>query len=199
MGESQSGDFTLLIQASSARDRDAQDQLFSIVYNELRRIARRNRFVGATGETLQPTALVNEADIALSERLALARPVSNSMRDAFYTTVGRAMRTILRDHWRARNAAKRGGGERAVVMTDGLGVATPSKDFDAADFLSLDEALNRLEAFNPRWFSVVMQRYFAGREIGETAELMGISPSTFKSDWQLARAWLHREIARGSE
>jgi RNA polymerase sigma-70 factor (ECF subfamily) len=192
-------DLTMLIQASSAGDRKAQDRLFAVVYDELHRIASRSRFVGGAGETLQATALVNEAYIALSQRLALARTTSSSTRDAFYTAVGRAMRTILRDHWRSRNAEKRGGGARAAALPDTEVVAAPSSDFDAIDFLALDQALDRLEQFNPRWFQVVTHRYFAGREIDETAELLGISKSTVKSDWQLARAWLHREIERGSK
>ena len=188
----------MLIQASSAGDRQAQSELFTIVHDELRRIARRCRYVGAPGETLQATALVNEAYIELSRRMALARPESASVREAFYTTVARAMRTILRDYWRSRNAEKRGGGARAGSLPEGDGLAAPPSDFDAADFLTLDEALQRLETFNPRWFQVVMHRYFAGREIEETAELMNISPSTAKSDWQLARAWLRRETGIGA-
>src|SRR5438874_5001395 len=114
---------THLIQASRAGDQRAQDQLFTVVYEELRRIARRSRYVGAQGQTLQATALVNEAYIELSRRLALARTTSASTREAFYVTVGRAMRTILRDHWRSRNAEKRGGGARAAALPDGEVVA----------------------------------------------------------------------------
>jgi RNA polymerase sigma-70 factor, ECF subfamily len=190
---------TELIQASSAGDRAAQDQLFTVVHNELRRIASRSRYVGAPGETFQATALVNEAYIELSRRMTLARLESASVRDAFYATVGRAMRTVLRDYWRTRIAEKRGGGDRAASLPEEDMVAAPAGEFDAADFLSLDEAMNRLEAFNPRWFQVVMHRYFAGREIDETAELMNISKSTVKTDWQLARAWLRREIAGGAD
>src|SRR5438045_2435809 len=112
MLDSSNEDLTELIQASSAGDREAQDQLFAIVHDELRRIAKRSRHVGAHGETLQATALVNETYIELSRRMTLARPESASVREAFYATVGRAMRTILRDYWRSRNAEKRGGGEQ---------------------------------------------------------------------------------------
>ena len=198
MGEPRTADLTRLIEASSAGDRQAQSELFTIVHDELRRIARRCRYVGAPGETLQATALVNEAYIELSRRMALARPESASVREAFYTTVARAMRTILRDYWRSRNAEQRGGGAGAESLPEGDGLVAPPSDFDAADFLTLDEALQRLETFNPRWFQVVMQRYFAGREIEETAELINISPSTVKSDWQLARAWLRREMGIGA-
>ncbi|CAN5712850.1 sigma-70 family RNA polymerase sigma factor [soil metagenome] len=199
MGRSGNGDLTQLIVASGAGDRGAQDQLFAIVFDELRNIARRSRFVGGAGQTLQPTALVNEAYLVLSGRLQLARPESASLRDAFYTTVARAMRTILRDHWRAQHAEKRGGGQRAAALTNSTPAAAAPSEFDAVDFLALDGALTRLESFNPRWFTVVMHRYFAGREIDETAELMNISRSTVKSDWQLARAWLYRQIEQGSE
>ncbi len=195
MHDSSSQDLTRLIEASGAGDRAAQDQLFVLVHDELRRIAGRSRHVGAHGETLQATALVNEAYIELSRRMTLARPESATVREAFYATVGRAMRTILRDHWRARHAEKRGGGDQVASLNDDSRVAAPSGDFDATDFLALDDAMTKLEAFNPRWFQVVMHRYFAGREIEETAELMNVSPTTVKSDWQLARAWLRREIA----
>ena len=188
----------MLIEAASAGDRQAQSELFAIVHDELRRIARRCRHVGAPGETLQATALVNEAYIELSRRMALARPESASVRAAFYTTVARAMRTILRDYWRSRNAEKRGGGAQAASLVENERVAAPPCDFDTTDFLALDETLNRLEAFNPRWFQVVMHRYFAGREIEETAELMNIAATTVKSDWQLARAWLRREMSGGA-
>ena len=188
----------MLIEASSAGDRQAQGELFTIVHDELRRIAGRCRYVGAPGETLQATALVNEAYIELSRRMALARPESASVREAFYTTVARAMRTILRDYWRSRNADKRGGGARDGALPQGDGPGAPPTGFDAADFLALDEALQHLETFNPRWFQVVMHRHFAGREIEETAELLSISPSTAKSDWRLARAWLRREMGIGA-
>lgn len=198
MGRSGEGDLTQLIEASGAGDRRAQDELFAIVFDELRNIARRSRFVGGAGQTLQPTALVNEAYLVLAGRMQLARPASASLRDAFYTTVGRAMRTILRDHWRAQNAEKRGGGQHVAALTESAPAAAPS-EFDAVDFLALDEALTKLESFNPRWFTVVMHRYFAGREIEETAELMNISRTTVKLDWQLARAWLYRQIEQGSK
>lgn len=196
MGDPGSGDITQLIAAASAGDRQAKDRLFATVFEELRNVARRSRFVGDAGQTLQPTALVNEAYLMLSHRLKLAQPASASMREAFFVTVGRAMRTILRDHWRAQSAEKRGGGRRMSPLTESAPVSAPQGDFDTVDFLALDEALTRLESFNPRWFSVVMHRYFAGREIAETAELMNIAPSTVKADWQLARAWLSREIER---
>ena len=198
MGEPRTADLTMLIEASSAGDRQAQSELFTIVHDELRRIARRCRHVGAPGETLQATALVNEAYIELSRRMALARLESASVREAFYTTVARAMRTILRDYWRSRIAAKRGGGARVGSLPEGEGPGGTPSGFDAADFLALDESLQHLETFNPRWFQVVMHRYFAGREIEETAELMNISASTVKSDWQLARAWLRREMGIGA-
>jgi RNA polymerase sigma factor (TIGR02999 family) len=190
-------DLTRLIEASVTGDRRAQDRLFTIVFDELRNIARRSRFVGGDGQTLQPTALVNEAYLVLSGRMKLARLDSASLREAFYTTVGRAMRTILRDHWRAQNAEKRGGGQHVTTLTDHTPATAGHGEFDTVDFLSLDEALTQLEAFNPRWFNVVMHRYLAGREIDETAELMSISRSTVKSDWQLARAWLYRQIEQG--
>lgn len=193
--ESTTFELTRLIESSRDGNRAAQDRLFALVYEELRGIARRSRFVGREGETFQPTALANEVYIELTRRMGLARPESAPVREVFFTTVGRAMRTILRDYWRSRNAAKRGGSAQAASLAEVDEVAAPAGEFDTTEFIALDEALNRLEEFNPRWFHVVMHRYFAGREIEETAELMNIAPTTVKSDWQLARAWLRREMA----
>lgn len=189
---------TRLIDASARGDDQARGDLFNLVYEQLREIAAQSRHVGAPGQTLQATALANEAFILLSNRFPAHSRDNLTGRDAFYRAVAQAMRLILRDYWRAQRAEKRGGDDRPKTL-DAAAVAAPNaSSLDAVDFLSLDEAMNRLEHAHPRWFDVVMSRYFAGRTIDETAELLGTSRTTVKADWQLARAWLHREIGGAS-
>ncbi len=189
---------TRLIDASARGDDQARGDLFKLVYEQLRTIAAQARHVGAPGQTLQATALANEAFILLSNRFPAHSRDSVTGREAFYRTVAQAMRMILRDYWRAQRAQKRGGGDQPNTLDAAMVAAPNESDLDAVDFLSLDEAMNRLEQTHPRWFDVVMSRYFAGRTIDETAELLGTSRTTVKVDWQLARAWLHREIGGAS-
>ncbi len=186
---------TLLIAATRKGDERAREQLFAIVYEEIREIARRSRFAGADGETMQPTALANEAYLFFQDRFPRAPTDNRENRETFFRTVALAMRTILRDHWRKKNALKRGGGA-APFGYDGNDPVDAGGDceFGSIDFLQLDEALDRLRVYNERWHDVVMHRYFAGRSIEETAELMGIGSTTVKTEWRVARAWLQREL-----
>lgn len=171
----------------------ASDELFSVVYEELRRIARDSRFVGAHGDTMQATVLANEAYLTLARRFALSNDREIPDLEAFYRSVALAMRTILRDYWRSKTAAKRGGPRQPAPL---LGDVTPQQEgaFSVVDYLALDEALGELESFNPRWFAVVMHRHFAGRSVEDTASMLNIGVTTVKSDWQLARAWLRRKM-----
>lgn len=187
----------LLQDVADGRD-GASDELFSVVYDELRRIARDSRFVGSHGDTMQATVLANEAYLALARRLSLSDKAEASNWEAFYRSIALAMRTILRDHWRAKTAAKRGGNAMPVPLVNEMAQQTEGA-FSAIDYLALDEALGELEAFNPRWFAVVMHRHFAGRSIEETARLLDVGVSTVKSDWQLARAWLRRHMRAESD
>jgi RNA polymerase sigma factor (TIGR02999 family) len=109
------------------------------------------------------------------------------------------MRAILKDHWRRKRARKRGGKRQPLPLGDHEPTAQRGDEFEQFEFLDLDQALDRLEQRNDRWFSVAMHRYFGGRTVEETAELLGLSPATVKKDWQLARGWLRRELAGGSE
>ena len=186
------GDVTHILQAVQSGDTGARDKLFEVVYDELRRIARRARYVGQYGDTLQPTVLANEAYIELARRMSVGASSQLTTRIEFFMAAALAMRTILRDHWRAQNAEKRGGGE--VIHALGDHDPAAGQDWKTVDFLSLDAAMQQLETYNPRWYRVVMYRHFAGRSIEETAQLLGVALSTVKSDWQLARAWLRREI-----
>lgn len=157
-------------------------------YRLLRRIAadylRRERI----GHTLQPTALVNEA------YLRLGGEDSSRWRDRghFVATTARAMRHILVDHARARNAEKRGGGEPAHARTL-VDVAGEVGD-EAIDLLALDEAVRRLESLHERQARIVELRFFGGLTVSEAAAMLDVSDRTVELDWRVARAWLRREL-----
>ena len=191
MREGDPQDLTREIAAARAGDEAARAELFSALYGELKRIAARTPHVGRPGDTMQPTVLANETFLELTRRFPPPPRSIPESRATFFRTVALAMRTILRDHWRGKLAAKRGGGARGVALDEAhVGAA----DREALEFLALDEALDRLERYNARWHHVVLHRYFAGRTISETAEMVGVAESTVSSDWQLARAWLRDEM-----
>jgi RNA polymerase sigma-70 factor, ECF subfamily len=155
------------------------------VYAELRRVAaaylRRER----PGQTLQPTALVNEAYV----RLAGQHPRFQN-RAHFCAIAANAMRQILVERARARHAQKRGGGAARVTLDEGLARAPePPVDLGA-----LDQALTRLAALDPQQARIVELRFFGGLSVEETAEALGVSPATVKRHWSVARAWLAREL-----
>jgi RNA polymerase sigma factor (TIGR02999 family) len=169
-------------------DGDRQvDALLPVVYEELRRLAaaylRRER----PGQTLQPTALVHEAYL----RLMKDRPDRWQNRAHFCAIAAHSMRQILIERARARGAQKRGGAQPRVTLDESL-VAGQSP---SVDLVSLDEALERLEAIDPEQARLVELRFFGGLTIEETAEAMKISPATVKRHWTIARAWLARELA----
>ena len=162
------------------------DELFPLVYAELRRIAAREMRREKPGRTLQTTALVHEAYLRLLKDASL----SFENRAHFLGIAARAMREILIEHARARSARKRGGG--AVRLTvDDLVAPVPSPSIDV---LALDEALQRLARLDERHARVVELRYFGGLSVEETASALGVSPATVKRAWTLARAWLFREM-----
>jgi len=159
-------------------------RFWSLVYDELRVVARRQLRRG--GDTLQTTALVNEAYV----RLGSDERIVSRGKAYFFASAARAMRQILVDHARRRKRIKRGGGVRAVTLKTSDG---EDSEF-ATDVLDLNRALESLEELNPRQVRVVECRYFAGLDVEETAETLGISSRTVKRDWTLARAWLFREL-----
>lgn len=187
-------DLTQLIQAARTGDDDARDRLLARVYDELRKIARQSRFVGEHGLTMQPTALAHEAILQLEQRFPAPPHGQPESRRTFFRSMSLAMRTLLRDHWRQKHAAKRGGDRDVVPIGDASIAERESGELDRLDFLALDESLNRLEQYNARWFEVVMHRYFSGLSLEETASLLECGLTTTKSDWKLARAWLRRDI-----
>jgi len=163
------------------------NELFTLVYAELRRIAAREMRRERPGRTLQTTALVHEAYLRLLKDASL----SFESRAHFLGIAARAMREILIEHARGRGARKRGGGAVRLTLDDVTApVAAPS-----IDVLALDEALQRLARLDERHARVVELRYFGGLSVEETAAALDLSPATVKRAWTLARAWLYRELA----
>jgi RNA polymerase sigma-70 factor (ECF subfamily) len=181
---------TLLTQWRDGGDEQARDRLVSIVYDELRRLARACLRQEASGHSLQPTELVNE----LYLRLFTSSSIGIADRAHLFAIAARQMRRILVDHARARKAQKRGAG--LVVNVDqtvlGFAAASPSPDL-----LAVDDALSQLAEFDERAAQVVELRFFTGATEVETAAALGISLSSAKRDWDFARAWLHKHLASG--
>lgn len=157
-------------------------QLYERVYDQLKTLARRVR-AGRAGETLNTTALVNEAYL----KLAAGKSQSWNDRAHFFAIAARAMRQILVDSARRRMASKRGGGDRWMVSLDETAHSAPMR---AEHLIALDEALSRLTKIDPRRASVVEYRYFAGLTAAETAKVLQVSSATIERDWRTARAWL---------
>jgi RNA polymerase sigma-70 factor (ECF subfamily) len=179
-------DVTALLEALRAGDRAAMDQLFPLVYDELRRIAHRQVRREGVGRTLNTTALVHEAYLKLVD----GTRVSWADREHFYAVAARAMRRILVDAARARRAAKRGGERRPVPLEE---LSLPAEE-RAEVLVALDEALNRLTAFNERMARVVECRYFGGLTEEETALALEVSVRTVRREWVKAKGWLYREL-----
>ncbi len=166
------------------------NELFPLVYAELRRIAAREMRHERPGRTLQTTALVHEAYL----RLLKGASLSFESRAHFLGIAARAMREILIEHARGRGARKRGGGAVRLTLDDLTApVAAP-----AVDVLALNEALERLARLDERHARVVELRYFGGLSVEETAAALDLSPATVKRAWTLARAWLYRELESGA-
>ena len=179
---------TDLLQAWASGDEGALEELLPLVYDDLRRQAKRYMRAQPAGHTLQTTALVHEAYLRLVGQSAVAW----NGRAHFFGVAAKAMRSILVDHARARHAAKRGGSAHAITLDDAGGIAGPEP---SVDVLALDEALGRLAEQDARKSRLVELRYFGGLGIEEAAAVLGVSPATAKRDWTTARAWLRRELS----
>jgi RNA polymerase sigma-70 factor, ECF subfamily len=167
-------------------DRSALEKLTPLIYDELRRIAHRYVQRERNGQTLQTTALVNEAYI----RLAGQEQHSWQDRAHFLAVTARVMRHILIDHARRRRAARHGGEVQTVPLEEAA--LMPMQR--AAELMALDEALGELKRLDPRKSEVVELRYFGGLSLEETAEILGISVMTVRRDWRAAKAWLFRRM-----
>jgi RNA polymerase sigma-70 factor, ECF subfamily len=162
-------------------------------YDELRKLAGTYLRGERAGHTLQPTALVHEAWVRLAD---YARHDGTS-RERFVAEAATVMRHILVDHARARNAAKRGGGEGRAAMHDDALMVSAHTGADALDILALDEALERLRAIDPAQARLVELRFFGGLTLSEAAALMSLPQRTADREWRCAKAWLADAI-RGS-
>ena len=178
-----------LLRAWSDGDRAALDRLTSIVYDELRRLARRYMRGERPGHSLQTTALVNEAYM----RLVDYKSMQWQNRAHFFAVASQLMRRILVEHARRHNL-KRGGGVPHVSFEDTAEVGGDR----AADFVALDDALDALARVDPRKVQVVEMRFFGGLSVEETAEVLRVSPITVMRDWSTAKAWLYRELTGGA-
>ena len=177
-------DVTPLLRAWSEGDEQALGRLIPLVYRELHRIARGCMARENPNQTLQATALVNEAYL----RLVDARKVHWQDRAHFFALCARAMRRILVDHARSRASLKRGAGQVCLELQEGRAAAK------STNVLELDDALNRLAALDPRKSQVVELRFFGGLSEVETAAALGVSEETVQRDWRMARTWLYREL-----
>ena len=182
------GDVTRLLRQLRSGDQDAAGKLISAVYSELRQVAARAMRHERPGHTLQPTALVHEAFLKLTGSAG----VEWRDRAHFFGVAARLMREILVDYARQKGAAKRGG--IRITLDDSLLIAEDR----LADALAIDEAVKHLEALDPRQGQIVELRFFGGLSVEEVAEVLKISTPTVKREWQSAKAWLHRELTRGS-
>lgn len=180
------GEVTQLLSDARQGAPGAHDQLFSIVYTELRRIAANYMRRERGDHTLQATALVHEAYMQLVDQTR----VNWQSRAHFFGVAAQLMRRILVDHARNQGAQKRGGNAQVLSIEDNIGIASiPEVAFD-----ELDEALNRLQALDPDQAKLVELRFFGGLTVEEAAEVMGISTATVEREWRMARAWLHHQL-----
>ena len=167
----------------------AADALLKLVYDELHKQAHRYLRKERVGHTLQTTALIHEAYLKLAEQ----KSVVWESRSQFFGVAATMMRRILIDYARTKHRLRRGGARSDLPLENALTISVSETDFD---LLALDEALNRLGEKEEHLAKIVELRFFSGLDVVETAEVLGVSESTVKRDWQMAKAWLHRELTR---
>jgi RNA polymerase sigma factor (TIGR02999 family) len=183
-----SPDITELLVAWGDGDHTAQDKLFPLIYAELHRLAQHYMYQAGPHQTLQPTALVNEAYL----RLVRGPEIKWQNRAHFFAVSAKSMRQILVDFARGRGRQRRGGGALHVALNEEL-LFSPEC---ASELLALDEALTNLAQLDERKARVVELRFFGGMTLDETAAEMNISHATVEREWKRARAWLSTEVNR---
>lgn len=189
--EPSAGDLTGLLNRGLAGDAGANSKAYSLVYSELRRTAQRQIRRGGDAATLNPTSLVNEVYLKLSDNAA--RTVND--RGHFYSLAARAMRQVLVDHQRKKVALKRGSGLAPVELT-----TEPFGDEgDGIDYFSLHQAIETLGSFDDRAKRVVEWHFFAGLEFAEIGQLLGVSPKTAHRYWTSARAFLLTQLSAAAD
>ena len=186
MDRMEPSDVTTLLLAWNSGDQEAWDRLMPLVYNEVRRLARRYMRSENPGHTLQATALVNDLYVQLIDQ----NRVNWQNRAHFFGTAAQIIRRILVDHARARYRLKRGGGAFKVEWDEAVRTSQPIQ----MDLIALDDALNRLAVMDPQQSRIIELRFFGSLSIEETAEALNISTATVKREWAFARAWLYREM-----
>lgn len=182
------GAISELLDSGVSGTRDSFDDVFALVYDELKRLARNQLAGGWRHHTLDTTGLVHEAYL----RLVGTADLSSRHRGYFFGAAARAMRHVLVDAARRRQSLKRGGSDRDRTLDEAL----VSVDSFAAELIELDARLERLAVAFPRQANVVECRFFGGLTIEETADALELSRRTVIRDWELARAWLYRELGQ---
>jgi len=186
MSDSAAGDITAVLQAARDGGHEAAAQLLTLVYDELRQLARARLARLPPGQTLQPTALVHEAYL----RLLGKHDLQLESKRHFFFAAARAMRDILIEQARSKAGPKRGGDRKRVSLTDALA----AEDRAAEDVLAVTEALAELEKEDPQKAQIVHLRYYAGMNVKETASVLGISERTLHRQWRFIKAWLERRL-----
>jgi RNA polymerase sigma factor (TIGR02999 family) len=179
---------TQLLEQWNNGDREALEKLMPLVYEQLRKMAKRYMRQQNPGHTLQTTALIHEAYL----RMVPQKEKQFENRAHFFAVAAQAMRHILVDYARQRHTAKRGGGVRPISLEEAA-IVTHER---AAELIAFDEALKQLQTLSMRQSRVVELRYFGGLTIKETAAVLGVSPTTVEEDWGFAKTWLLREMRR---
>ncbi|PYQ62432.1 MAG: RNA polymerase subunit sigma-70 [Acidobacteria bacterium] len=188
--DSRANDVTGLLLSWRQGDAGALDRLVPLVYDELRRVARRHLRRERPGHSLQATALVHEVYL----RLVDVDRMTLKSRTHFFAVAARLMRQILVDHARRKRAGKRGGGVTMMSLDE----VSPAAQTSNVDVLALDQALDALSSFDPQQCRVVELRFFAGLNIDEAAEALGISTATVEREWAMAKAWLYQRLSVGA-
>jgi RNA polymerase sigma factor (TIGR02999 family) len=191
MVKAESQQITQLLVDWSEGKEFAKEQLFPLVYEELRQMARRHMRRQPSGHTFQTTELIHEAYLKLANK----NEMNWQNRAHFFGVAAQAMRHILVDYARSKHSQKRGGWQERVTLNENADISTKHSD----ELIALDDVLKRLAELDERKSRVVELKFFGGLNIEEMAEVLKISPETVKRDWRFARTWLLRELAAAAD